>query len=339
MAAPQVEAKALETLLSELARLSGTGPGVTRLAYDPSWCAAHQWLRAQARSRGLRTWSDWAGNLLFHDDRVSPGATPPALLVGSHLDSVIHGGAFDGAYGVIAGLALAAEHAGRGKTPVVGWATCEEEGSRFDSAMFGVRALLGTVRDHELDQVRDRDGTTWRKALDDAQAAGCAAAIPVGGLPKAPALPIAGVLELHVEQGPVLESQGLSLGIVTEIAGYRRLRTRIAGEARHAGTTPMPMRRDALAAAAEMILAAESLARETSAPAVATAGFVHATPGLYNVIPGACELGLEVRHSQPELLGVLENGLIDRCRAIASRREVGFEVARVAVGEPTRLST
>ncbi len=325
--------------LEALARFSAGGPGVSRLAYDDAWCDAHRWLAREAEALGLAATADWAGNLFFHDPALAPGRPDrPVLLVGSHLDSVMHGGRYDGAYGTIAGLLLAAANRGRPGLPVVGFVTGEEEGSRFHGGMMGGRSLLGRVERGEIDEVTDRAGVTWRQALAGAREHGCAAALPTAGPPDAPLFRPALQLELHIEQGPVLEAQGLALGIVERIAGYRRWIARLDGEARHSGTTPMAMRHDALAAAAEMIRAAEAEARAAGEPAVATAGFVRAEPGLFNVVPGGCELWLEVRHDRPEALDPLGAEVARRCWDIAQRRGVRLALQEGDAQRPTALS-
>src|SRR5262245_58432825 len=322
MAAPVIEAHDVIDRLAELARFTGHGEGITRLVYDEAWCAAHRWLTSEARAGGLAATSDWAGNLYFHDPRVEPGRIDQrVLMVGSHLDSVKHGGKLDGAYGTIAGLVVALACRGAPGLPVVGFGSGEEEGSRFHGgSMMGARSMLGMVDEHELDTLVDRGGSTWRDALEDAQARGCAARL--GGSPFVPLFRPAIGLELHIEQGPVLEAEHLALGIVDRIAGYRHWTALIEGEPRHAGTTPMRLRHDALAAAAEMILATERAAREAGEPAVATVGFARPSPGLFNVVPGSCELWLEVRHDRPDAIAALANTVTQRWWAIAQERGV-----------------
>jgi allantoate deiminase len=325
--------------LESLARFSGEGPGVTRLTYDAAWCDAHRWLASEAESMGLAARADWAGNLFFHDPGLASSPEPRAMLVGSHLDSVVHGGRYDGAYGTIAGLLIAAAHRGRAGLPVVGFVTCEEEDSRFHGGMMGGRSLLGRVEPHELDEVKDASGVTWRQALEAARERGCAAPLPSQGPPRHPPVRPALQIELHIEQGPVLEAQRVALGIVERIAGYRRWIARLEGEARHSGTTPMALRRDALAAAAEMIVATEAAAREAGEPAVGTAGFVRPEPGLFNVVPGTCELWLEVRHDRPEALQALAAEVARRCWEIAQRRRVSLALEEGASQQPTALSS
>jgi allantoate deiminase len=220
----------------------------------------------------------------------------------------------------------------------VGFVTCEEEDSRFHAGFMGARSLLGRVEAPELDEATDGAGTTWRAALEAARARGCAAPLARGGRPFRPPFRPAIMLELHIEQGPVLEAEGLSLGIVDRIAGYRRLNAHVEGEARHAGTTPMARRRDALAAAAEMALAAEACAAAKGAPAVATAGNLSAQPGLANVVPGVCDLTLEVRHVEAAALEALDADLRARCAGIAQRRGVRLTITERPRQEPTELS-
>ncbi|MFI5371576.1 MAG: Zn-dependent hydrolase [Candidatus Eisenbacteria bacterium] len=334
-----MDATRFDALLQRLAGFTASGAGVTRLAYDGAWCAAHRWLADQARERGLAATTDAAGNLLFHDPALHPGDLgEPVTLVGSHLDSVRDGGRYDGAYGVLAGLVLAAEHRGRPGPQVVGFVTAEEEQSRFDSQMMGARALLGLVRDAELDEVRDRDGVTWRVARDAAERAGCASPLVGGETPMRPRFRATVTIEPHIEQGPVLEADGIPIGLVTAIAGFRRLRMSVIGEPRHAGTTPIEMRRDALAGAAEMVLVAETLARESGGPARITAGNLTASPGLFNVSPGAAELWLEVRHSDGATLARLATELGGRCGVIATRRGLTLRTELVTSQDPTPLS-
>ena len=337
---PAFDTRTLDQLLAALARFSAGGPGVTRFTYDPTWCDANRWLRVQATSLGLDSTMDAAGNLLFHDAAVKPGDLQrPVLMVGSHLDSVKHGGRFDGAYGTIAGLLLAARHRGRPGLPVVGFVTCEEEQSRFNSHMMGARSLLGLVEAGELESVHDGDGVTWREALSTVREAGCAAEVAAGTKPFPPVFRAALQLELHIEPGPRLEAEGIPLGIVAHIAGYRRLRATVRGEARHSGTTPMGLRHDAFAAAAAMVLAVEALAREVGDPAVATAGNARVSPGLYNVVAGECELWLEVRHVTAAALASMASDLVERCQSIAQARGVVLTIDEVSRQDPTPLST
>ncbi len=316
--------------LDALAGYSAPGPGCTRLVYDTHWCDAHRWLRREAGLLGLTATCDAIGNLYVHDPAVLPGSE--VILVGSHLDTVVHGGRYDGPYGTLAAFQLAAELRGLAR-PVVAFVTCEEKGSRFSAALTGVRGVLGQLIPSQLAALTDSNGVRWSEALAFAAERGCTGV----AVPEGASVPITfrawRQLELHIEQGPVLEGSSEKLGIVDRITGYCRMRATLTGAARHAGTTPMDRRRDAFACAAEMVLAAEALALETGAPAVCTAGFVQVEPGLYNVVPGRCTLGLEARHTERAEFERLCAALEARLRAIAARREIPLTL-EVSSGEP-----
>jgi len=321
--------------LDALARFSAPGAGCTRLVYDEHWCDAHRWLQAEAAALGMAATPDAIGNLYVHDPAVAPGSE--VILVGSHLDTVVNGGRYDGPYGAIAGFQLAAELRGLAR-PVVAFVTCEEEGSRFPAALTGARGMLGRLVPSELEALRDADGVRWADALATARTRGCASAAVSVGESVPPLFRPWRQLELHIEQGPVLEGSGDKLGIVDRITGYSRMCATLTGAARHAGTTPMDRRRDAFACAAEIVLAAEALALDTGAPAVCTAGFTQVEPGLYNVVPGRCTLGLEARHTDAASFARLCAALEEQVRAIAARRGISLEL-EISSGEPpTALS-
>jgi allantoate deiminase len=325
--------------LDALARHSSGAPGVTRLAWTEPWCDAQRWLVEQARTLGLETTVDAAGNLYMHDPAVRPGDLDrPVVLTGSHLDSVVQGGRFDGALGVVAGLLIAAARRGEPGLPVVGFVCAEEEESRFRGGLLGARAALGELEASELDALRDRDGVSLRAALDYARARGCAAPLAAGARPCVPTFRPAAYVELHIEQGPVLEAESLPLAIVEHIAGARRVSARVTGEPRHAGTTPMNLRHDALAAGAAMILAIEHLANGFGAPAVATTGWAAPRPGLFNVVPGECELWIELRHADPATLAAMEGEARTRLEGIAERRGVTVAFEDVSRQDPVAMT-
>jgi allantoate deiminase len=340
MGMPETAGRMLDELLQKLGGFSSGSPGVTRLVYSDAWCDAHLWLAERARAMGLAATPDPLGNLLFHPPTLHPGHLERSvLMIGSHLDTTTADGLYDGACGVLCALLVAAELRRREALPVVGFASCAGEESRFGECNPGARGLLGLVQEEELDLARDRAGTTWRRALEHGRARGCAAPLAEGDRPCPPLFQPALMLELHVEQGPLLDSELLDLGIVEQIAGCRRLRVKLTGERRYAGTTPMALRRDALAAAAEMVLAAERLARKAGPPAVATAGFVHAEPGTFNEVPGACELGIEVRHAERARLVELTAAIGQQCRSIAQDRGLEIVLEETAGVEPVTLSS
>jgi allantoate deiminase len=254
---------------------------------------------------------DAAGNLRGFYPAAESKA--PRLLVGSHLDTVPNAGAFDGVLGVVVAVALLEALGGR-RLPfgieVVGFS--EEEGVRYGTPFIGSRALIGKL-DPELLKLEDAQGVSLRKAIENFGLN--PREIPEAAL-KDDTL---GYLEFHIEQGPVLEKMGRSLGVVEAIAGQSRLELRFVGRANHAGTTPMQLRFDAIAAAAEWITGVERHAQNV-ANLVATVGRVEATPGATNVIAGEARMSLDVRHGSDEARTKAVEYLIRRAEEIAKRR-------------------
>ena len=282
-----------------------------------------------AAMRQVETWMADAGMAVRTDPLLSvfgryegkvPGA--PAIMIGSHIDTVIDAGRYDGNLGVLAAIAAVAELRNRGErldraVEVVAFG--EEEGSRFPAHILTSSALIGAVGP-ELLEVRDAAGITVREAL--AQAGGNADAYRDCVRPKGE---IAAFLELHIEQGPVLEAQGKALAAVTAINGSVRSVVTVTGFAGHAGTVPMERRRDALAAASEMILAVERIA--ASAPdLVATVGRIAALPGAQNVIPGRVTFTIDMRSPSDAVRDRAHAALVPALHEIALRRGVEVEI-------------
>ncbi|HEX5294220.1 MAG TPA: Zn-dependent hydrolase [Streptosporangiaceae bacterium] len=315
-----VDGARLMQTLRQLARV-GADPrgGVSRLGLTAAERDAREYLGELSEGAGLAARVDAAGNLLIGRADAVPGR--PVMLMGSHLDSVLQGGWLDGAYGVTAALQvleILAREAGDSwyEPVVVGFAN--EEGALVQCPFWGSRALTGTLDAAGL--ACDRDG---RPAGDYLKAA--------GGDPAAladaawPAGRIAGYLELHIEQGPVLEQRRVPIGVVSEIVGRRIFEIELRGVAAHAGTTPMAGRRDALTAAARLILQVERLATELAACATATVGFLSVAPNMTNTVPGVVGLTAEIRDPDPARL-LAGAG---RLAAVAAgvQRETGVEVA------------
>jgi len=294
-----------------LAACSEEPGATTRTFLSAPMRDVHAHVKGWMTAAGMTVTVDHAGNIRG----VYPGASPaaPRLFVGSHLDTVPHAGAFDGVLGVMLGIALVESLGGR-RMPfvieVVGFS--EEEGVRFRTPFIGSRALAGCL-DDELLSRRDVHGHTVADAIRafglDPARVGEASADP-GAL---------GYLEFHIEQGPVLDTRGLPLGIVDAIAGQSRLMLTFSGAANHAGTTPMPMRRDALAGAAEWITAVESAAATIDGLA-ATVGHVEAAPNVVNMIVGRCRVSLDVRHKEDRVRVRAYEDLLRLAGEIAARR-------------------
>ena len=302
-----------------IAAMSEEPDRITRLFLTPPVHHVHAHLRNRMEAMGMIVHVDAAGNLRGLLQRK--GARSKRLILGSHIDTVPNAGAFDGILGVTMALELA-ELAQKLKLPlsIEVIAFSEEEGMRFGLPFIGSRAVAGRF-DPALLALKDRDGVTMEDAirafgLDPAE-------IGNAGLdPDA-----LGFLEIHIEQGPVLESEDLRVAAVTVIVGQRREALKFTGQANHAGTTPMPLRRDALVGAAEWISAVEAFARETEG-LVATVGRVEVEPNAGNVIPGAVGVSLEVRHGDDNAHKAAVEALLQQAQAIAARRGLGLESVR-----------
>jgi len=292
---------------------------ITRRFATPALGRARGLVEGWMREAGLATHVDAVGNLIGRT-----AADGPALLLGSHLDSVRDAGRYDGPLGVLVALAVAERLGDRaGALEVIAFA--DEEGLRYGTAYLGSAALAGRFEDAWLAR-RDGDGITLADALRDwgGDPGGIAA------LARDPAT-LRGYLEVHIEQGPVLEARDLPVGVVTAIAGQTRASLSFTGRAGHAGTTPMDQRHDALAAAAEWIGAVETTARAQPG-LVATVGEIAAAPNASNVIPGAVTASLDVRHSDD----AVRSRAVDALRAAAT--DAGERRAVAAHWDPVQAN-
>jgi allantoate deiminase len=301
----------------QLARFSEDHAGTRRTFLSPPMREVHREITSWLKTLGAEVRVDDVGNLRGFYPGARAGA--PRLLIGSHLDTVPNAGAYDGVLGVLLGVALLAALDGE-KLPfgieVVGFS--EEEGVRFGEPFIGSRALVGRL-DEQLLNRQDANAVTVRQAIEDF-------GLQPENIPEAhvPANTLA-YLEFHIEQGPVLDTLARPLGVVEAIAGQSRLEFIFIGRANHAGTTPMHLRRDSIAAAAEWISTVEHLAQSTPG-LVATVGKIEAKPGATNVIASEVLLTLDVRHSSNEVRIRAVDDLIRKSEEIAQRR--GLSVRR-----------
>ncbi|HZH25064.1 MAG TPA: allantoate amidohydrolase [Solirubrobacteraceae bacterium] len=291
--------------------------GALRLAGE----AVADWMRAA----GMSVRRDAIGNVVGRCEGAREGA--PALLLGSHLDTVRDAGRYDGMLGVLVAIACVERLRAAGRTlrfALEVLAFADEEGARYGTAYLGSSVFAGRF-DRAVLERRDGDGVAMADALrsfgGDPDALEAAARDPSGLL---------GYLEVHIEQGPVLEAAGLPVGVVSAIAGQSRAQVVFTGAAGHAGTVPMSGRRDALCAAAEWIVAVEADARDAEG-VVATVGELRAEPGASNVIPGRAELSLDVRHADDSVRETAHERLHERAAAIGAAR--GVEVSWSIVQE------
>ncbi len=300
----------------KIATMSEEPGRITRRFLSTPVREVHAHLCARMDSLGMTTRVDATGNLRGLWEPF-PGSQK-RLLLGSHIDTVPDAGAFDGVLGVVLALEwvqLAKDSALPVAIEVIAFS--EEEGVRYGVPFLGSRAVASRF-DRSLLSLRDAGGTTLDAALRDF-------GLYPNEIPNAAADANAfGFVELHIEQGPVLESEGLSVAAVTSIVGQTRLALEFAGQANHAGTTPMHLRHDALTAAAEWINSVEKLARSTS-DLVATVGKVNVKPNAGNVIPGSVELSLDVRHAQDRARREAVQELLEAAQSVADRRGVSVE--------------
>lgn len=302
----------------ELARHSELAGGLTRVFLSPEHRAAADLVLGWMREAGMSARLDDIGNAVGRYEGERAGL--PCLMLGSHLDTVRDAGRYDGMLGVVTAIECVAALKGR-KLPfaieAIGFG--DEEGVRFGTTMLGSQAIAGVVDPAVLDK-QDARGVTIRQALSEF-------GLNPAGV-KAVARRKSDVLayvELHIEQGPVLESEGLPVGVVTAINGFSRLKVALRGLAGHAGTVPMNLRRDALAAAAECVLAVERIAKR-DADLVGTVGRIEAKPGAINVIPGEVHFTIDVRAPRDELRAQAVRSAIHEVESIAQRRNVRCEI-------------
>src|SRR5262245_28199960 len=308
--------------LDELAEFSSEKNALTRLYLSHEYKAAALQVMAWMSEAGMEAMIDAVGNVVGR--YAGRSSNPPSLLLGSHIDTVRNAGKYDGNLGVLAAIGAVAELNRAGERlpfAIEVIAFGNEEGVRFPVALTGSRTVAGTLDPADLD-AEDADGISVREAL---QHFGCNP-FDIPAIPRRRG-DVLGYVEIHIEQGPVLEAEGLPVGVVTAINGASRFEVEVKGHAGHAGTVPMGLRKDALAAAAEMVLAVERRGAATS-DLVATVGRIEAHPGAVNVIPDKAHFTIDVRApADAERLAAI--GDIEReLRAIAARRGVGIEMKR-----------
>jgi allantoate deiminase len=321
IAAPHSKASDAIAECRLLATMSEEQGGITRRFLSPPVAAVHQHLRARMEALGMRVHTDAAGNLR---GLWPPDGSGKRLLIGSHIDTVPDAGAFDGVLGVVLGLHLVEQaQADRLPLAIEIIAFSEEEGVRFGVPFIGSRAVAGRF-DPALLNLTDSEGISLRQAITDF-------GLDPEKIEEAQASEEAiGYLELHIEQGPVLDAESLSLAAVTAIVGQTRCELKFTGQANHAGTTPMHLRQDAVACAAEWIAAVEAAARNHKNPhgessLVATVGKIRVQPNAGNVIAGSVQLSLDLRDARDSERHETVALLLDAAAGIAQRRGLHCE--------------
>ncbi|MBA8990970.1 allantoate deiminase [Curtobacterium pusillum] len=317
----QADAAVVVAWCDELADITAEPGRITRVYLSPEHARVNAVVGGWMRDAGLRTWQDAAGNLHGRVD----GSTSDArtLLLGSHLDTVVDAGRYDGIVGVLMAIRTVARLTAAGPLPsaVEVIAFSDEEGTRFGKALLGSSAVAGVWDDGWWD-LEDGDGTTLRQAFTDfgldPESVGTAAADPST---------LIGYLEAHIEQGPYLDRAGQALGVVTSIASARRFSVEAVGEARHAGGTPYERRHDALLAAAEAALAVEGICRASQH--IGTVGTMTVEPGAVNVVPGLARFSVDLRGEFDEGRDRVWDAITAAFDEIAVRRGVAVEPTEV----------
>lgn len=306
--------------LTALARFSEDPDCLTRRYLSAAHKDATAQVKAWMEDAGMAASLDAVGNVVGRYEADRPGQ--PALLIGSHIDTVINAGWYDGNFGVVAAISCVGELARQKRRlpfAIEVIAFGDEEGSRFPTTLGGSRAVAGSYNVASL-EATDEEGVSIREALG-AFGGDPSRAHQIGRAQDA----IHAYVELHIEQGPVLEAEGLPIGVVTAINGASRFAINLSGMAGHAGTVPMPLRRDALAGAAEMIAAVEQVGNATP-ELVATVGVIEALPGAVNVVPGDCRFTLDVRAPSDDMRNEATAKIRSQIDEIAERRSLGLTV-------------
>ena len=330
-----IDAKRFErnfNAISEFGALKGGG--LTRLAFSKEDLEAREFLINLIEKNGFKLKIDNVGNIYaIYDEGCEADAKP--VCVGSHIDSVPNGGFYDGTLGVMAGLEALSSIKEAGiklKRPL--WLinfSCEES-SRFKTATIGSKIISGKLSQQRLHELKDEDGISLFEAMS-------AAGFKPQNLDEAilKENSLHAYLELHIEQGPVLERSAISVGVVSGIAAPIRFEITIQGKADHSGATPMNMRSDALLAASHIIIAANKFAKNKKT-AVATVGYVHAKPGVLNVVPGEARLGVDLRDIDKASLAELNLELRNFVDTLSHELKFSYEIRELSSDEPVKLS-
>lgn len=327
----------LERLKNDIENLSAftstPNLGVTRLSFTREDRKARKYIKKQMIDAGLKVWEDGVGTVIGRREGTDPGK--PVVMIGSHFDTVKNGGAFDGTAGIVAALEVARvlnyENI-KNENPIEVVAMLEEEGTRFGIAMLSSRAMAGKISDEELDAFKDENGITVRKAMEQ-----------FGIKPdliraRRSKNTIKAFVELHIEQGPVLESKNIDIGIVESIVGLGEYKVTIKGKSGHAGTTPMQLRSDALLAASHAIIAVNTAANKVGGGTVATVGKIKVLPGSANVIPNFVEFSIDIRSSKEENIKQVVEDVISVLRWAEKNLGITFRIKRIFYNEPVLLS-
>lgn len=320
--------------IEQLARFNETpGNGVTRLSFTKEDKEAREYIKKEMKKIGLEIYEDGYSNLFGR--REGKNSNAPVIMFGSHYDSVINGGKLDGVLGVVAAIEIMRvldENNIENFYPIEMVAMNDEEGVRFGTGVSNSRSMAGLIKEEELDRAKDKKGVSLREAM-----------IEFGLTPnledaKRDENSIKAFIELHIEQGPVLQNNNKDIGLVETIVGLDRYDIKFKGKAGHAGTTPMDNRKDALVAASKFIISIEKIAKNIGEGTVATVGELKLSPNASNVIPGFVEISVDIRSTKEQNINSVYNSFKNEIEKIKKELDVDIEVIKTLYTPPVDLS-
>lgn len=330
MSTARISATQLHKTITELSKI-GREPegGITRLTFSKTDVEARNYVSNLIRHAGMSVKVDEFGNII---GKTLGSSKRPTIACGSHIDTVPNGGKLDGAYGVLSAIeAIRSIHQHRlapnAALQIIVFT--EEEGARF-GAFIGSRGFTGLLTKSAAYALQDKNGITFKQAMQEANIKPNSA--------SRDHTDIKSYVELHIEQGPILEREHASIGVVESIVGLGELEIGITGEAGHAGTTPMQLRRDALAGAARIVLGVNEIAREIDRTAVATVGSVAAFPGASNVVPGHAVITVDFRDTSIHGMRLLEKKIITFSKLLGNQYNLQISVRQKNLTKPTKMS-
>ncbi len=321
--------------IEQLSKFNSTpNHGLTRFSLTEEDRGARDYLRKELEKLNLEIYEDAAGSLFGRQN--GPDASQPVIMIGSHFDSVKNGGNFDGPAGVIMGLEIMRvlhENNIKTKYPIEFVAMIEEEGGRFGSGVFGSRAMVGLVDYEQIQRNKDAAGITMAKAfeafgMDPTQI----------GTSKRDGKDIKAFIELHIEQGPILEMNKKDVGIVDFIVGINEFKVTVKGRPDHAGTTPMDMRADALGVASKVIAKIDSLPPKENNGTVATVGVLNIKPGAANIVPAEVEFTVDIRSKDAMSINNVKNQIIELLDLNTENTDVKYEIAEMLDVNPVKMN-
>lgn len=305
--------------------------GVTRLLYSTEWIKAQQALKQKMHEAGMATYFDGVGNLYGRIEGSIQGDT--VILTGSHIDTVKQGGKYDGAYGILASFLAVrrlVEKYGPPIKTIEVVSLCEEEGSRFPLTFWGSKNITGEFSITSIDNISDNEGIPFKKAMNDA-------GYPIDAYSPKKRNDIEHFVEIHIEQGSILEKNLKDIGLVTHIVGQKRYTITLTGESNHAGTTPMDERKDAMVCAAKAISQLTSIAISLAPGLRITAGQLIAKPNVPNVVAGEVSFTLDIRYHDKKVLDSYCEKVIEVLECISNESDIQLSVEKWTDIDPVTL--